>query len=145
MSAYKRLIKEYGEIKKENDLNIKISPNEENLFNWKGKIIGPSGTPYQEIKFEITIKVPSTYPLTPPEILFKNTIFHPNIHPSSGEICLDILKTNWTPAWTLVNACRAILVLLSNPEPDSPLNCDAGNLLRNSDNRGFCSLCKLFN
>lgn len=44
----------------------------------------------------------------------------------TGEICLDILKTTWSPAWTLQSVCRAILALLSQAEPDSPLNCDAG-------------------
>ena len=43
------------------------------------------------------------------------------------QVCLDILKTAWTPAWTLHSVCRAILALLSSPEADSPLNCDAGS------------------
>ena len=144
MTAYKRLLKEFAELKKEKDSNVNLFPDEENLYQWKGEIIGPFATPFQNCKFSILIKISTTYPLTPPEILFKSRIFHPNIHPETGEICLDILKQNWTPAWTLVNSCRAILVLLSNPEPNSPLNCDAGNLLRNADNRGFSSLCKLF-
>jgi peroxin-4 len=62
----------------------------------------------------------------------------------TGEICLDILKNHWTPAWSLSLACQALLVLLSNPEPSSPLNCDAGNLLRCKDFRGFSSLSKIF-
>ncbi|CAG8721093.1 9297_t:CDS:2, partial [Scutellospora calospora] len=37
----------------------------------------------------------------------------------------DILKAAWSPAWTLQSACMAIRLLLSNPEPTSPLNCDA--------------------
>ena len=83
--------------------------------------------------------------MTPPEIKFRTKIFHPNIHPQTGEVCLDILKTQWTPVWTLLYVFQALLVLMSNPEPNSPLNCDAGNLLRNCDFRGFSSLAYVYN
>ena len=66
-------------------------------------------------------------------------------HPlQDGEVCLDILKTAWSPAWTLQSVCQAVLALLSAPEPSSPLNCDAGNLLRAGDVRGFNSLARMY-
>mmetsp|Transcript_51187 Transcript_51187/g.120290 ORF Transcript_51187/g.120290 Transcript_51187/m.120290 type:complete len:148 (-) Transcript_51187:445-888(-) len=144
MATSNRLLKEFSELKKESDGGFILTPNENNLHIWKGNLKGPLGTPYQDGSFKIICQLSSSYPLTPPEICFKTKIFHPNIHPETGEICLDILKNQWTPAWTLLYACKAILLLLSNPEPNSPLNCDAGNLLRNLDNRGFCSLSYLF-
>jgi peroxin-4 len=33
---------------------------------------------------------------------------------------------------------------MSDPAPDSPLNCDAGNLLRGGDARGYASLARLY-
>ena len=44
----------------------------------------------------------------------------------TGEICLDVLRTQWSPAWTISTACTAVQALLESPEPDSPLNIDAG-------------------
>lgn len=77
--------------------------------------------------------------------MFKTKIFHPNIHFDSGEICLDVLKAeHWTPAWTLESVCRAIIQLLCNPNADSPLNCDAGNMIRAGDLIAFNSMAKMY-
>ena len=39
-------------------------------------------------------------------------IVHPNVHARTGEICLDVLHAEWSPSWTLLSSCLAILVLL---------------------------------
>lgn len=142
-----RLLKEHRELQKEaqrGNPEITLAPVDGNLYQWAGTIRGPAGTPYEDGLFRIEAVVPNSYPLTAPNFRFVSTIFHPNVHPKTGEICVDILKSAWSPAWTLQSTCRAILLLLAHPEPDSPLNCDAGNLLRNGDNRGFRSVAKMY-
>ncbi|GFH31449.1 predicted protein [Haematococcus lacustris] len=91
-----------------------------------GAAQGPEATPFASGVFELVLNVPEQYPLVPPAVRFRTRVFHPNVHFKTGEICLDILKTAWSPAWTLHSVCQAVLALLSAPAADSPLNCDAG-------------------
>jgi hypothetical protein len=49
-----------------------------------------------------------------------------------------------SPVWSLKSVMRAIIALLQEPNADSPLNCDAGNLIRSGDVRGFRSMAKMY-
>ena len=57
---------------------------------------------------------------------------------------LEVFKENWTPYWTLESIFRAICYLLTAPNPDSPLNCDAGNLIRKGDMQGYLAMAKMY-
>ncbi len=61
---------------------------------------GPPDSPFQGGVYFLTIQFPADYPFKPPKVQFTTKIFHPNIN-SSGAICLDILKTQWSPALTI--------------------------------------------
>ncbi|KAL6758923.1 ubiquitin-conjugating enzyme/RWD-like protein [Haematococcus lacustris] len=145
-SARQRLLKEYKEASKQKTLEtgITLIPNESNLFSWRALLKGPEATPFASGVFELVLNVPEQYPLVPPAVRFRTRVFHPNVHFKTGEICLDILKTAWSPAWTLHSVCQAVLALLSAPAADSPLNCDAGNLLRSGDVMGYNSLARMY-
>ncbi|KAF6137820.1 hypothetical protein GIB67_025247 [Kingdonia uniflora] len=141
-----RLFKEYKDVQREKvaDPDIQLVCDDANIFKWTALIKGPSETPYEGGVFQLAFAVPEQYPLQPPNVRFLTKIFHPNVHFKSGEICLDILKNAWSPAWTLQSVCRAIIALMAHPEPDSPLNCDSGNLLRSGDVRGFHSMARMY-
>ncbi|KAB5514005.1 hypothetical protein DKX38_027911 [Salix brachista] len=122
-----RLFKEYKEVQREKvaDPDIQLACDDTNIFKWTALIKGPSETPFEGGVFQLVFSVPEQYPLQPPQVRFLTKIFHPNVHFKTGEICLDILKNAWSPAWTLQSVCRAIIALMAHPEPDSPLNCDS--------------------
>ena len=138
-------LQELKEVTRSKDnIGLTLRPNDDNIYIWNAQLIGPEGTPYHGGTFTVVLVVKDDYPLVPPTARFQTRIFHPNVHFKTGEVCLDILKTQWTPAWTIVSVCQAILAMLSDPNADSPLNCDAGNLIRNGDTRGFDAVARMY-
>jgi len=130
MTDIKRLQKELKDIEKDDIPNLSIGPINNNLFEWGAVLLGPIGTPYESGVFNLTISIPTNYPFKPPLIIFKTKIFHPNIN-SSGCICLDILKTQWSPVLTISKILLSICSLLSDPNPNDPLVPDIAKLLKN--------------
>jgi ubiquitin-conjugating enzyme E2 S len=54
-------------------------------------------------------------------------IFHPNVAVPSGEICVNTLKKDWSPAnWSLSHIFEVVKCLLIVPFPESSLNEEAG-------------------
>ncbi|EGV64325.1 ubiquitin-conjugating enzyme [Yamadazyma tenuis] len=152
--AEKRLFKELNQLSKvapnySNHQILSLAPKdvESSVYEWQSVICKPSKIDskfYHNGQWTLNISVPQQYPIVPPKISFSGAtpIFHPNINVDTGEICLDILKSeSWTPAWNLEHLVVAILVLIDDPEPDSPLNIDSANLFRH-DKAGFESFAQ---
>ncbi|XP_020425582.1 ubiquitin-conjugating enzyme E2 28 isoform X1 [Prunus persica] len=95
-------------------------PVAEDMFHWQATIIGPNDSPYSGGVFLVTIHFPPDYPFKPPKVAFRTKVFHPNIN-SNGNICLDILKEQWSPALTISKVLLSICSLLTDPNPDDPL------------------------
>lgn len=85
------------------------------------------------------------YPTEPPKGYFFTKIFHPNIAPVTGEICVNTLKRDWKSDLglkhiLLVTWCfscptsKVIRCLLLDPNPESALNEEAGRLLQEDYN-----------
>jgi ubiquitin-conjugating enzyme E2 D/E len=111
--------------------NLSAGPVNDNLFEWEAVILGPVETPYEGGVFNLSISIPSNYPFKPPMVIFKTKIYHPNIN-SAGSICLDILKTQWSPALTISKILLSICSLLADPNPNDPLVPDIANIYKNN-------------
>jgi ubiquitin-protein ligase len=144
MSTVKRIRKEMDEMQKNPPENCSAGPVNDDLFNWQATIIGPSGSPYQGGIFKLNIFLPTDYPFKSPRIVFKTKIYHCNIN-SSGAICLDILKDNWSPALTISKALLSICSLMDDPNPNDPLMPEIATLfvkdrLRHDANARECTM-----
>lgn len=132
--ALRRIAKELNDLAKDPPSNISGGPvKDDDLFHWNALIVGPSESPYHGGVFSLDIHFPQNYPFRPPKITFITKIFHPNID-QNGNICLDILGEQWSPALTLSRLLLSISSLLNDPNPDDPLRVDAAEMYKH--NRG---------
>ncbi|KAM7543102.1 hypothetical protein Aperf_G00000002529 [Anoplocephala perfoliata] len=71
--------------------------------------------------FELIISCTYAYPSVSPDVIFGTPIFHPNIDPRTGDVCLSLL-TDWQSCFSLLDIVKAMLYLIENPNFDSPNN-----------------------
>ena len=110
---------------------IHVYYNTDDITTIYACLIGPEDTPYEDGFFGFRIMIPQEYPFKPPKVKFKTKIYHPNIN-SSGGICLDILKDQWSPALTITKVLLSICSLLDDPNPDDPLVPDIADEYKNN-------------
>lgn len=148
-NSARRIQKELAEISLEPPTNCSAGPKGDNLYEWVSTIVGPSGacetrrratqrriaegnrtetdarvryvdSPYNGGVFFLDIQFPPEYPFKPPKVTFRTRIYHCNVN-SSGQICLDILKEQWSPALTISKVLLSICSLLTDANPHDPL------------------------
>ena len=138
MSKKNRLMKELSDcimhINKEKNTKdniISVKKINDDIMHWEAVISGPEKSPFENGKFVLDIQFPENYPFLPPKVMFKTKVFHPNID-SNGSICLDILKSTWSPALTIIKVLLSISSLLVDPNPNDPLDTVAANLYKSN-------------
>ncbi|OBT47561.1 hypothetical protein VE00_03004 [Pseudogymnoascus sp. WSF 3629] len=115
----------------------------DDLFKWEAVVKGRGlGGGYEEGRWLLEIEVPEAYPNAPPKVRFRTRVVGSNVDFETGEVCLDLLKDNWSPAYTLEKTVEAVALMLANPGVDSPLNVDVAALLRSGDAVGAESLVR---
>jgi len=90
------------------------------------EIEGPEDTPYHTRYFQLKLVLSTDFPSKPPRGYFLTKIYHPNVDPTTGAICVNTLKKDWTPTTSLSHVLTVIRCLLIVPFPESSLNDEAG-------------------
>jgi ubiquitin-conjugating enzyme E2 D/E len=106
-----------------------VKSSDERTHNLKVDIAGPNDSPWAGGLFTLSVTCGADYPMKPPKAKFVGKIWHPNVG-SNGDICLDVLQNMWSPALTLEQLFLSIASLLTDPNPDSPMNNEAATLYK---------------
>ncbi|KAF2873188.1 ubiquitin-conjugating enzyme E2 N [Massariosphaeria phaeospora] len=139
MALPKRIIKETERLMNEPVQGISAAPHEDNLRYFDVTIHGPSQSPYEAGGiFQLELFLPDDYPMTPPKVRFLTKIYHPNID-RLGRICLDVLKSNWSPALQIRTILLSIQALLGAPNPDDPLANDVAQAWKQDQNKAIAT------
>ena len=130
--CFRRIASDLQELSDEHQYSIRPLNETESYYDWVAWMPGPSHSVYEPFRFLLDITFSGNYPIEPVRVKFRTPIFHPNIS-TSGKICLNILKPgDWSPILRLSHVLLCIQSLLSDPNPDDPLNIEAADLYNNS-------------
>ena len=102
-------------------LVITINMKNEDGVYWKGGI------------YQFTCDFPDQYPISPPKVHCNTPIYHPNID-TEGNVCLNILRKDWRPFYTIQGIIFGLLILFNDPCADDPLNHQAAAVMRDNHN-----------
>ena len=132
LTTMKYLKNEYDKLQKDPILSLGCTVGLVNndIFHWKITLLGPVDTPYAGGLFILTADFPEKYPNVKPEVKFVNKIYHLNVSPSSGHICISILNS-FKPKTPIVDVISGIFSLFYNQNPDSPYSSDMADEYRN--------------
>lgn len=136
-----------SELKDVQNLNwLRVDAPDENLFVWSlALLVLNPDSDFAGAYLKGRLRFPAEYPYKPPSFKFEKPIpFHPNIYPD-GRICISILHSpgddamsgeqageRWSPLQGVESVMLSILLLLDNPEINSPANVDASVCYRDT-------------
>ena len=126
--ALKRLFHDLQEmIAEPKDVGFCCPRSKHDLWTWEGWLRGPEDTPYELGQFKLMFSFDDRFPHKPPRVTFQDPVpFHPNIDSEAGKICVDMLHdAGWSPLYKMRHVIMGLSSLLSEPNPQDPLNTKA--------------------
>jgi len=116
-----RIMRDYRELVTEPLDGVYAFPQDDDVMSWDAIITGPEDTIWEGGVMHLRIKFEEDYPIHAPLIVFVTPMYHPNIY-SNGKICLSVLQSDWSQAFSIKTIMISIRSLLTDPNPSDPAN-----------------------
>ena len=111
--ALAQLQKELKELRKDPLATLGVTCgliNKDDYFHWNITMLGPQDTPYAGGLFFLTADFKDDYPNSPPEVKFKNKIYHLNVS-DNGHVCISTLN-NWVKVDLVAKPLSCMMALM---------------------------------
>ncbi|AFZ81741.1 ubiquitin-conjugating enzyme E2, putative [Theileria equi strain WA] len=143
--ARELLKRQYIELTKDPCSMFSVGLEDDDIFKWRVCFEGPPETPYEGGIFSVILTFPEDFPNSPPQMLFEQEMWHPNIYPD-GKVCISILhppgtdryneqekpEERWRPIFGVESILISVISMLGEPNLESPANVDAGIHLKSN-------------
>ncbi|KAI5181405.1 ubiquitin-conjugating enzyme E2 G1 [Nematocida sp. AWRm80] len=136
--------KELQRLSKSPSENYSVGLVDDNIYVWEVLIIGPRDTMFESALLKGVLVFPETYPEDPPTFKFISEMWHPNID-IHGNVCISILHKpgddefgyeeaceRWMPVRDINSILLSIILLLVEPNSESPANLEAAQEYNNN-------------
>ena len=131
--ARAKIAKEFKDISQNPMANIGFSvglPRENDVFEWRCTLMGPSDSPYKNGLFYVRVLFPDNYPEGKPEVQFITPIYHVNVNHVQnygkdidplGHVCISTIN-KWKPVFNMRQVFVDIFALFYLGNPESPFS-----------------------
>ena len=92
---------------------FRVWPRDENFLVWEGVIHNLPGAEHANKKYSLSITCSENHPFKPPTLRFNSKVKCENIL-RNGDVCMDILYTDWSPAITMNKLMLSVTSLLTD-------------------------------
>ena len=132
MNSEEKLRKEYEDLKQNplsiNGYTIELF-NQNNIYEWKITLLGAKDTPYADGIFFIKLEFSKDYPTEAPRILFLTPIYHMNVNPNDGFVCVNFI-THWKSTTSVREILTKLYSIFYLVNPHSPYSRDQADLYK---------------
>ena len=141
--ARRKIAEEFKDINRNPMANIGFSvglPNQNNVFEWRCTLMGPSDSPYKNGLFYVKVLFPDNYPNGKPEVQFITPIYHVNVNHVQqygaeidplGHVCISTINY-WKPTFNMRQVFIDIFALFYLGNPESPFSLERKEEMKNN-------------
>lgn len=112
--ATRRLTLEYKDLMTSSSDYWTVRPKGDDLLLWEGNIHNLDDTRHMGKNYSLEISFKENHPFRPPSVRFIDKVDCQFVNPRNGDLCMDILQDEWSPAIMVCHIMHSICSVLTD-------------------------------